>query len=150
MLTRLLCRVRGLFRRWLPALLALLLCAAYYQYTAGQERHRVALAAAVTAGRLNADSPEVASAHNVAVPPFGLVAGKFLFGLGLFFGGLAAVWFVMRFVVPVLPRWATKQGGYKVAFYTLPDAQQLRTFNLIWLGLLGYFALCVLAACLVS
>ena len=149
MLTRFLCHVRGLLRRWLPALLTLLLCAAYFQYTTHQEQHRAALAAAVKAGSLNADSPEVATAHNTAVPPFGLVAGKFLFGLGLFFGGLAAVWFVLRFVVPVLPRWATA-SGYKHSFQGLLPGEKLKVFNLIWLGLLGYFALCVLAACLVS
>jgi hypothetical protein len=77
------------------------------------------------------------------------VAGKFLFGLGLFFGGLAAVWFVLRFVVPVLPRWATA-SGYKNSFEVLLPSEKLKVFNLIWLGLLGYFALCVLAACLVS
>jgi hypothetical protein len=149
MLTRFLCHVRGLFRRWLPALLAVLLCTAYYRYTNTQQQYRAELAAAVKAGSLNADSPLVAQAANAAVPPFGLVSGKFLFGLGLFFGGLAAVWFVLRFVVPVLPRWATA-SGYKNAFEVLLPSEKLRVFNLIWLGLLGYFALCVLAACLVS
>ena len=143
--------MRGFFRRWFPALLAGALCLAYYHYTAYQEAHRAALAAQVKAGFLAADSAIVAAAHNAAVPPFGLVAGKFLFGLGLFFGGLAAVWFVLRFVMPILPRWATSpMAGYKVAFTGLSTAKKIRVFNLIWLGLLGYFAMCVLAACLVS
>lgn len=161
MLTRFFCRVRGLFRRWFPALLAGALCLAYYQYTAYQEAHRAVLAAQVKAGFLEADSATVAAAHNTAVPPFGLVAGKLVFAFGLFFAGIAAVWFVLRFVMPVLPRWATggyKERGpsgvlfadYKEAFLGLDFASRLRTFNTVWLALLGYWALCVLAACLVS
>ncbi|MBC6698084.1 hypothetical protein [Hymenobacter sp. BT190] len=143
--------IRGIFRRWFPALLAVLLCAAYYQYTTAQQATRAALTTAVSTGQLNADSPLIAAAHNTEIPPFGLVTGKFIFALGLFFGGLAAVWFVLRFVVPVLPRWATNPlTGYKTAFMGLDTADQLRTFNTVWLCLLGYFAFCVLSACLVS
>ena len=155
-------RLPGAVRRWLPALLAVLLCAGYYFYTQHQQAERAELVAAVSAGQLNADGAQVAAAANAAVPPFGLVAGKFVFSLGLFFGGLAAVWFVMRFVVPVLPAWATgrytaqlsneeiRHADYKEAFLSLDYAGRLRTFNMIWLSLLGYYALCVLAACLVS
>ncbi|RPD44836.1 hypothetical protein DNI29_19195 [Hymenobacter sediminis] len=71
--------------------MSVLLCSAYYQYTDAQQAQRATLAAAVNAGRLNADSSLIAAAHNTKIPPFGLVIGKFIFDLGLFFGGLAAV-----------------------------------------------------------
>jgi hypothetical protein len=140
--------LRGILRRWFPALVALVLCAAYYQYTTSQQAERAALAAAVEAGRLNADGAQVAAAANAAVPPFGLVTGKLVFSLAIFFTGLALVWLVLRFVAPVLPAWA--RTGYRPAFGGLEDAVQVRTFNTVWLALLGYYALCVLAACLVS
>ncbi|MGI4872455.1 MAG: hypothetical protein ACRYFX_14910 [Janthinobacterium lividum] len=148
MLTHIFCTVRGLFRRWFPLLIALALITTYYRYTDYQEAHRATLATAVKAGQLNADSPLVADAHNLAVPPFGLVAGKLFFAFVLFFGGLAVVWFVLGYVLPVVPRWA--KANYKAAFLGFHPHEQVRTFNLVWLSLLGYFALCVLAACLVS
>ncbi|MCA8830276.1 hypothetical protein [Hymenobacter pini] len=140
--------LRGIFRRWFPALVALVLCAAYYQYTTHQQAERAALAAAVEAGRLNADGAQVAAAANAAVPPFGLVTGKLVFALAIFFTGLAVVWLMLRFVAPVLPDWA--RVGYRPAFGALDGDVQVRTFNTVWLSLLGYFAVCVLAACLVS
>ena len=147
-------------KRWLPGLFATLLAFGYYQYTAQQAAVQATLNHAVKVGAINADSPAIADVANTAVPPFGLLSGKLVFTLGLFFTGLAVVWFVMRFVVPVLPRWATGHGyerggpggqlGYAETFAALGPARRLRTFNLIWLGLLGYFVLCALAACLVS
>jgi len=149
-----------IFKRWLPAVFAGLLAFAYYHYTGQQQVQQASLAHAVKVGSLNADSALIAEAANTAVPPFGLLSGKLVFTLGLFFTGLAVVWFVMRFVVPVLPRWATGHGyerggpsgqiGYAETFAAIGPEKRLRTFNLIWLGLLGYFVLCALAACLVS
>ncbi|WP_162303669.1 hypothetical protein [Hymenobacter sediminis] len=58
---------------------------------------------------------------------------------------------MLRFIVLVLPSWATDPlTGYKTAFTYMDTADKVRTFNTVWLCLLGYFAVCVLAACLVS
>ena len=149
-----------ILKRWLPALFAVLLAWAYYHYTNQQQAQQAALAHAVHVGSLNADSALIAEAANAAVPPFGLLGGKLVFTLGLFFTGLAVVWFVLRFVMPVLPRWATGHGyerggpggqlGYAEAFAAAGPQKRIKIFNLIWLGLLGYFVLCALAACLVN
>lgn len=149
-----------IFKRWLPALFAGLLAFAYYQYSSNQYVHQVAVAGAVKAGSLNADSPLVAEAANTAVPPFGDVTGKLIYALGLFLSGIAATYFVQRFVVPVVPRWSTGHGtkaggpagqpGFAEGFADKSESEKVDTSVRIMIALWAYWGICVLAACLVK
>ena len=149
-----------MLKRWLPGLLASLLAFAYYQYTAQQATAQANLNYAVKVGALNADSPAIADAANTAVPPFGDVTGKLIYALGLFLTGIAVTWFVLRFVVPVVPRWATGHGtragglpgqpGFAEGFAEKSEADKVDTTLRVLVALWVLWGICALSACLVK
>jgi hypothetical protein len=149
-----------ILKRWLPAICAGLLAFGYYHYTAQQQVHQAALAHAVQVGSLDADSPLIARAANTAVPPFGDVTGKLIYAVGLFLTGIAVTWFVLRFVVPVVPRWATGHGtkagglpgqpGFAEGFAEKSASDKVDTTLRVLVALWVLWGICALAACLVK
>ena len=149
-----------ILKRWLLGIFAVLLAFGYYHYTAQQAATMAVLNHAIKVGAVNADSPIIAEAANTAVPPFGDVTGKLIYAVGLFLTGIAVTWFVLRFVVPVVPRWApghgTKAGGlpgqpgFAEGFAAKLETEKVDTTVRILVALWVLWGICALAACLVK
>ncbi|MGI4742614.1 MAG: hypothetical protein ACRYG7_46240 [Janthinobacterium lividum] len=101
--------------------------------------------APVQPGGPDPDGAQVAAAQQAGGwVQLGALTSKLGFGLGLFFLGIATVWFTLGLVVPALPSWAKKD--YKTTFLTLPDPWKITVYSATWLALLFFFARCMEAA----
>ncbi|GAA4362739.1 hypothetical protein GCM10023185_30950 [Hymenobacter saemangeumensis] len=149
-------------RRRIPFILAALLLLSYVKYAQLQRASQAAVAAQVSTGQLAADDDQVLDVVQSAVPPLGDTLGKSAIACGIFFGGLAMVWFIMSFVSPALPNWAQGTynaepgpegqavGDFKSNFLLLSPQWKFVVFLSVWLFLLYYWSLCWQAATLIK
>ena len=105
-------------------------------------------APAVTPNGPDLEGSQVEAARQSMGVPLGLIVTKLLTAIGFFLAGISLVWMIMHRITPVLPAWA--KVDFTTCFQSLSSAWQFTVYLASWLGLLFFFALCVLAASLVQ
>ncbi len=127
-LTRLLCSLRSLSRKWAPALFFVLIGVALL---VGREQ-LLALTSFVY-GATNAAGPDMSGAEVAAETqaagwvPFGVLTSKLLAASGAFIMVCILVWRMQRLVLPGPAKWAKSE--YSPAFERLSDVEKFKAYQ---------------------
>jgi hypothetical protein len=142
-------RAGSYIRRHVPLLLALAVLVAYL-FGPSLIEHLTFLvhgAAPLVPGGPDLDGAQVAAANQAGGwMQLGAVTSKIFAAVAYFCIGLFLVWYLMHHITPALPTWAKRD--FTTRFAQLSAPWQFVVYLSVWLPLLGFFALCVLAASL--